>query len=277
MNDFLHKNTRIIIVAAAAIVFVIAAVILVATTERVEAAASVKMDAQTPGYNGMTYIRGQEEIPVAPIEEEILSEEDSIIKQAKMQELLADPSKIFETIKNTNTVLIGESRTSGFNAYGYLDENHFLGGIGWSIQEIPSLYEKIDALQPRNVIFSFGINELGRYLDSPVYYSSPDIFVGDLENYIEDIKKMDPDAHIFINCIVPCTEEVYQEYPGFGVIPAWNEYIKDYCKEKGYGFIDISDLCAEHVDMYREDGTHLISEFYPYWGARIVQEVLSNE
>lgn len=272
MNESLQNSIRIIAVAAACVIIAVAAVILIAKGNRVEAA-----DAKEHSFQGTSYIEEQEKVPIAPIEEEIRAEEESVLKAARMKELLSNPSLIFETIKNTNTVLVGESRTSGFTAYGYLDDNHFLGGIGWSIQEIPSLYEKIEALQPSNLIFSFGLNELGRYPDTPVYYYAPEIYAADLENYINDIKAKVPNVKIYINCIVPCTDAVYQEFPGYGEIPAWNEYLKNFCEQKGYGFIDISDLCAEHSDMYREDGMHLISEFYPYWGARIVEEVLADE
>ncbi len=276
MNKSLHNSIRIIVVAAACVIIAVAAVILIAKGDGMEAA-DAEMIRKNRSFKGTSYIESQEAIPVAPIEEEIRSEEESVLRAARMKEIAENTPLIFETIKTTNTVLVGESRTSGFSAYGFLDENHVLGGIGWSIQEIPSLYDTIEALQPSNLIFSFGINELGRYLDSPVYYYAPEIYAGDLEKYINDIKERVPNVKIYINCIVPCTDAVYQEYPGYGQIPAWNEYLKDFCKQKGYGFIDISDLCAEHSDMYREDGTHLISDFYPYWGARILEEVLANE
>lgn len=277
MNEKLPSSIRIILVAAATILVAVAAVIVIAKTERVEAAGEAKAEVAPQVHTGISYIQGQEEIPVAPIEEEIRAQEKEVLRKAKMQELLSDPAKIFETIRSTNTVLVGESRTSGFTHYGYLDDNHFLGGVGWSIQEIPALYDQIESLQPSNLIFSFGINEMGRYPDSPVYYYSPEIYAGDLDNYINDIKGLVPGVHIYINCIVPCTDAVYQEYPGYGAIPSWNEYLKAFCEEKGYGYIDISDICAEHQDMYIDDGMHLVGEFYPYWGARIAEEVLFNE
>ena len=272
MIEKLRGSIRIIVMAAVCVVVVAAAVILIALADRVEAA-----DNPIKEYQGTSYIEKQESIPVAPIEEEIRAEEESVLNAAKMKEILADPSRLFEAFKTTNTVLVGESRTAGFSAYGFLDENHVLGGIGWSIQEIPALYESIASLQPANLVFSFGINELGRYPDTPVYYYAPEIFTQDLETFISEIKTRVPNVKIYVNCIVPCTEAVYQEYPGYGAIPAWNEHIKQFCRQKGYGFIDISDLCAEHSDMYREDGTHLISDFYPYWGARIIEEVLAGE
>ena len=276
MNEKRKKTTRIILVTLAAILVSVAAVLIIAQTERAEAAFA-ETEATSQVARGTAYIKSQEASPVAPIEEAISAEEQEALQAIELEELLSDPSRIFEALVSSNTVLVGESRTAGFSAYGFLDENHVLGGIGWSIQEIPALYEQIASLSPSNIVFSFGINELGRYPDTPVYYYSPELFAQDLGSFIDTIREMVPGAKIYVNCIVPCTDAVYQEYPGYGAIPEWNEYLKEFCKEKGYGFIDISDLCAEHVDMYREDGTHLISDFYPYWGARILEAILENE
>ena len=276
MNGKHKKTIRIIFVTLAAILVSVAAVLIIAQTERAEGAlAETEVTSQVA--RGTAYIKSQEASPVAPIEEAISAEEQDVLQSEEMEELLSDPDRIFEALVNRSTVLVGESRTAGFSAYGFLDDNHVLGGIGWSIQEIPALYEQIASLSPSNIVFSFGINELGRYPDTPVYYYAPEVFTQDLEAFIGTIREMVPGAKIYVNCIVPCTDAVYEEYPGYGVIPEWNEYLKGYCKEKGYGFIDISDLCAEHADMYREDGTHLIGDFYPYWGARILEAILENE
>ena len=277
MNDNLRNIFRIITVTVATTLIVVVAVLVIVSTERVEAAASLKAQIKSQDNRGTSYIISREAVSVAAIEEKIFEEETKAIREMRRQEFLSDPSLIFETLKSSNTILAGESRTAGFSAYGFLDDNHVLGGIGWSIQEIPALYGQIEALAPSNLVFSFGINELGRFSDTPVYYYTPELFTADLEQYIRAIQEQNPGIRIYINCIVPCTEDVYRQYPGFAVIPEWNDCLKEFCEQKGYGFIDISDLCAEHVGMYREDGIHLISDFYPYWGARILEEVLPDE
>lgn len=276
MNETLKNSIRIILVTLAAILISIAAVLIIAQTERAEAAYA-ETETASQVARGTAYIKSQEAAPVAPIEEAISAEEQEVLKAEERAEFFSSPDRIFEALVSSNTVLVGESRTAGFSAYGFLDDNHVLGGIGWSIQEIPALYEQIAFLAPSNIVFSFGINELGRYPDTPVYYYSPELFTQDLDNFITTIRGMVPGAKIYVNCIVPCTDAVYEEYPGYGAIPEWNEHLKAYCEEKGYGFIDISDLCAEHVDMYIEDGTHLVSDFYPYWGARILEAILDHE
>ncbi len=280
-NDrFMKKQKRTsiksIFIISLSLLLIIAAVVVISLMD--SSKPSYAETDQTPQVaKGRGYITRMEAVPTAPIEEAILAEEKAKLDEQMLQELLSDPDKIFSAIRDNNIVLVGESRTSGFSAYGYLDENHVLGGIGWSIMEVPALFDQIAALSPSYVIFCFGINEMPREIGMPVYFPTPDVFMEELNNSIETIKELVPDVKIYMNCIVPCSEEGYRQAPGFTVIPEWNEYIRNYCEQKGYGFIDISDLCAEHVDMYREDGTHLVSEFYPYWGARILEVIMRDE
>lgn len=269
------KNTTYILTSVTALLFVAVAVFVVLSLNRSEAAAAALRTA--PETAGTAYIEEMERVPAAAIEERILREERTRIDEARLEELLADPSQLFTEMQENNIVLVGESRTSGFSYYGWVDDNHFLGGVGWSILEVPSLYDQIAALQPSALVFCFGINELPRQLGEAVFISSPEIYMETLQASFDTIQQSVPGVRIYMNCIVPCSEIGYLEAPGYTVIPEWNRYIESYCKDHGYGYIDISDLCEEHMDMYREDGMHLVSEFYPYWGARILQVIMNDE
>ena len=261
-------------VLALALLIAAAAVLVIMITDGASRTSKAESDLSAQTAEGTAYIERMESVSTAKIEEKILAEEQEKIDEDQLAEMLSDPSQIFSAIQENNVVLVGESRTSGFSAYGFMDENHVLGGIGWSILEVPALYDQIAALQPSYIIFCFGINELPHELGTPVYFSSPEQFMETLQLSFDTIQEMVPDAKIYMNCIVPCSELGYQLAPGFTVIPEWNAYIEQYCAEHGYGYIDISDLCKEYEYMYREDGTHLISDFYPYWGGRILETIL---
>ena len=261
---------------AAALFVVVAVVLAVSITEGTIKTSGAESGTDPQIVKGTTYIEKMEAVSTAAIEEKILSEEQEKMDEERIAQILSDPDQIFPAIRENNVVLVGESRTSGFSAYGFLDENHVLGGIGWSILEIPALYNQIAALQPSHIVFCFGINELPHELGTPVYIPTPEIYMETLQQSFDIIQDLVPDAKIYMNCIVPCSELGYQLAPGFTVIPEWNAYIEQYCAEHGYGYIDVSDLCEEYEYMYREDGTHLISDFYPYWGARILEAVLRS-
>lgn len=262
--------------AAVALLIVIAVVIIVFVMDSTVNALHSDSAPALQTSEGAAYIERMEAVPAAQIEERIRAEEQAKIDEARLQEMLSDPDQIFSWIRENNVVLVGESRTSGFQYYGWLDENHFLGGVGWSVLEIPGLFDRIAALQPSALVFCFGINEMPREIGAPVAIPTPEIFMDTIQGSFDAITGLVPGVKIYMNCIVPCSEVGYREAPGFTVIPEWNEYIRNYCAEHGYGYIDITDLCEEHADMYREDGMHLVSEFYPYWGARILETIYSD-
>lgn len=222
---------------------------------------------------GAEFIREKEAVPAASVEQRIQEEEQAKLDEARLSEMLSDPDSIFSAFRENNIVLVGESRTSGFTYYNWLDDSNFLGGVGWSVLEVPSLFDQIEDLQPSVLIFCFGINEMPREEGMAVEISSPEIYMETLQKDFDIIEKSVPDVKIYVNCIVPCTEVGYSEAPGFRAIPEWNKYIEKYCKEHGYGYIDISDICAEHEDMYISDGMHVVGEFYPLWGARILETI----
>lgn len=261
---------------ALALVAAAVIVVIISLTEGAAKPSYAETDPAPQVAKGTAYIEKMESVSPAEIEEKILAEEQGKFTEEEMEEILTDPAEIFSALRENNVVLVGESRTSGFSAYGWMDENHVLGGIGWSILEIPSLYDQIASMQPSHLIFCFGINEMPRELGMPVYIPTPDIYMEILQETFDTIQESCPNTKIYMNCIVPCSAEGYAQAPGFTVIPEWNAYIETYCAEHGYGYIDVSDLCAEYEYMYREDGTHLISDFYPFWGARILENVLKN-
>ena len=226
---------------------------------------------------GAAYIREKEAVPASTVEQQILEAEQAKQDEAKLAEMLSDPDAIFSAFRENNIVMVGESRTSGFTYYNWLDDSNFLGGVGWSILEVPSLFDQIEDLQPSILVFCFGINEMPREEGMAVEISTPEIYMETLQSYFDIIEKKVPGVKIYMNCIVPCTEVGYNEAPGFRAIPEWNRYIEKYCKEHGYGYIDISDICAEHEDMYISDGMHVVGEFYPLWGARVLETIFQND
>lgn len=41
----------------------------------------------------------------------------------------------------------------------------------------------------------------------------------------------------------------------------------------GTPYVDITQLCEEHTDLYQDDGVHLLGGFYPLWGTELIAEV----
>ena len=152
-----RRSFKSLLIIATALLIVIAVVVIVSVANGSSKTSYAGSDPTPQVAEGTSYITQMESVATAPIEEKILAEEQAKLDEERLQEMLSDPAKIFSAFQEYNIVLVGESRTSGFSAYGFLDENHVLGGIGWSIMEIPALYDTIASLKPSHIIFCFGI------------------------------------------------------------------------------------------------------------------------
>ena len=222
--------------------------------------------------DGEAIIRSMEAVPIAPIEDHIFQKE----KDEILRKILDDPDRTFQTLADINTVILGDSRVVGFSMYGFMDPSRILAGTSWSIQEIPALYGIIEQMNPRFVIVSFGVNEIGQQYFTPVYYSTDESYIADLKIYMDTIQSIVPDARIYFSAILPVSDWGLESKPGFAIIPERNQAIKQFCEESGYGFIDTEHLTYEHPDLYIADGVHFYAEFYPYWGRDILEQIIAD-
>lgn len=220
--------------------------------------------------SGIETIKVMEALPIAPIEEEIFQLE----RQEIVQKLTEDPDRIFQTLANLNTVIIGDSRVVGFSAYNCMDESRILAGTSWSIMELPAVFGTVESVNPRFIVVAFGVNEIGQQLDTPVYFNTDESYIEALDYYLGLLQQSAPNAKIYFSSILPASNTGLAVMNGFTIIPGRNKAIKAFCEEKGYGFIDTENIANEHQEMYREDGIHFTADFYPLWGAAILNEII---
>ena len=112
-------------VLALALLIAVAAVLVIMITDGASRTSKAESDLSAQTAEGTAYIERMESVSTAKIEEKILAEEQEKIDEDQLAEMLSDPSQIFSAIQENNVVLVGESRTSGFSAYGFMDENTF--------------------------------------------------------------------------------------------------------------------------------------------------------
>ncbi len=219
---------------------------------------------------GIEKIQLMEANPIAPIEEEIFQRQ----REEILRKLMEDPERVFQTLADFNTVIIGDSRVVGFSAFNCMDESRILAGTSWSIMELPAVFGSVEAINPRFIIVAFGVNEIGQQLGTPVYYNTDESYVEALDYYLGMLQECAPNAKIYYSSILPASDEGLQNMSGFTIIPERNKAIKAFCEEKGYGFIDTESIAYEHQEMYREDGIHFTADFYPLWGEAILKEII---
>ena len=170
-------------------------------------------------------------------------------------------------------VVLGDSRAESFGFYDYLSTDRCLAEIGTTVATTENHLDEIRALNPSQVFFCFGVNDLTIGL-----WPTPEDYAAEYRQLIDLIWKDCPDAKIYINSIMPVLEYSEDYDAVHDLIPTYNAALKTLCDETaGCFYVDNDQIAAENTDLYEPDGVHFVSDFYPIWATNMIMEVYDSE
>ena len=111
------------------------------------------------------------------------------------------------------------------------------------------------------IFISYGINDIGIG-----FWPTAEEYADALAEKLDELHAALPDAEIYVNSILPATDEAAAATPVWAGLPEYSEAVRRMCEKKGICFIDNDSLVQEHEDLYAGDGVHLQPDFYHYWG-----------
>ena len=211
---------------------------------------------------GIQYLESMEEKDAVTIEEKI----KSIRKTERKEALASGDLTVWEQFDDY--AIMGDSRTMGFDQYGFLPSERILAHGGATIQDIPDYMERLSSLNPSYVFLCYGLNDV-----SIGYWDTPEEYATDLGNAVESIKEQLPDAQVYVNSILPAQDPAFEQSEKWREIPDYNGVVKTYCEEKQYPYIDNGQIVQDHLDLYDADGIHFQEDFYEYWAINMLAEV----
>lgn len=247
------QRPAFLLTAAAAVILVIVILVLVLTGHK-------KQDEDTK--SGVEYLKTLESKDVSVIEQSIKELE----KKEQKAALESGELTVWEQFQDY--AILGDSRTMGFDQYGFLPSERILAHGGATIEDIPDYMDSLKTLNPSYVFLCYGLNDV-----SIGYWDNPQDYAEDLGKAVESIKEELPNAEVFVNSIFPARDPAFEQSEAWRDIPEYNEVIKAYCEEQGYPYIDNTEIIEEHSDLYDDDGIHLQEEFYEYWAINMLTEV----
>lgn len=181
----------------------------------------------------------------------------------------------------SDAVFIGDSRTDGLRLYSGIRGTTFLSYKGITVFDVMERTDKkvveidgekytiLDALgkaQYKKVYVALGVNELG-YLDSGK-------FAEEYGKLIDEIRRLQPDAEIYIQALVPVNPDKCEQYHQ----PSWlnnetmdlyNTALKALCTEKQVIFLNISEVMVDENGILpaeaTSDGLHFTKSWYQKW------------
>ena len=80
-----------------------------------------------------------------------------------------------------------------------------------------------------------------------------------------------PNTTVYISSILPARDPAFEHSNLWRQIPDFNVAIKAFCAEKGYPYVDNTEICDQYADLLQYDGIHVRQEFYAHWGTNMIQ------
>lgn len=176
----------------------------------------------------------------------------------------------------SDTLFIGDSRTSSLMEYAGWDTAHFYVKYGltiWDVLEAEivdyggskiSVEEALQKVKFGKIYIMLGINELGR--------GTPETFAEQYEKVIVRLKQLQPDAVIVVEAIMHVTAEKDAEetYINNAEINARNEKLKEMAEKEKVCWLDVNTVTDEEesgclVSAYSFDGVHLKVKYLDIW------------
>ena len=211
---------------------------------------------------GTEYLKELESRDIATVEADV----KSVQKQSMIKAIEAGEIPLWAQF--SDCLIFGDSRSVGFTFYEFLDSQRVIAEAGYTILNIEEHEEKMATLNPSYLFLCTGLNDEGIGL-----WNTPEEYVAAYEEVMQQLTALLPNTEIYINSIFPAEERAFEKNEKWREIPEYNEALKAWCEEKGYHFIDNTQVYEEHSDLYDQDGIHFQKDFYQYWAMNMLAEV----
>ena len=214
--------------------------------------------------------------------EQLEREREELLRQIKAGE--QDPFPLFQ-----DAAILGDSRAVGFFYYGFVDESRDLTGSGETILDIPRKLDTLQAMNPRYVYLTYGLNDI-----KIGHWGSLQAHISEYLDRVQEIRERLPEAVIVISSVLPYhdpnarTDATGETTPSsasslteadrkrLAQIPEWNRLMADAAREHGVIFVDNSAICTEYENLWEKDGIHVFKSFYPHWGKNLIVAALEE-
>lgn len=167
-----------------------------------------------------------------------------------------------------NSLLLGDSRMYGFEAYSFLPAEQVDAHAGDTILNIPDFVDQIAQVQPQKIYFSYGVNDMELNVGAD---RGDNGYAEIYEENIDKILAVSPNTQIIINSIISASPEQTEQNPRWTKIDDYNRQIREMCERRGWTYVDNDSLSeGGHANIYERDGIHFLTSFYPEWAQNMI-------
>lgn len=168
---------------------------------------------------------------------------------------------------------IGDSRTEGLLYASQITTADFLCSVGLNVKTVVkdgAVMGPLEEKEYRNIYIEFGVNELG--------WGSLDAFEESYSEFVKRVKRLQPDANIYVQSIIPVTQSKSDSSTSFTLerVELFTQRVKKVAKKNKVIYLDTAEgLCGKSRILPEEvssDGVHLNREFCLKWLDFLISE-----
>lgn len=157
----------------------------------------------------------------------------------------------------SRSIIVGDSITEGFKAYGFLDDDRVFSKIGASLSTVDDLLESAAEANPECLFLAFGMNDIGNLSANTNDFEK--LYSSKINNFL----KLSPKSKVVLLTIVPPSEKAISEKPILKNYDKFNKVIFKVANKKKLPVVDTVQILKDHPDLHEPDGIHVSSSFYP--------------
>ncbi|WMJ89850.1 GDSL-type esterase/lipase family protein [Anaerocolumna sp. MB42-C2] len=196
----------------------------------------------------------------------------------------------FETVNESyfdDALFIGDSRTVGLSEYSGWKNPTYFADVGLTIYDIfdkkiaevndkkYTIDKALEKKQFKKIYIMLGINELGT--------GNTKIFIKEYKAVIEKIRKLQPDAIIFVEAIMNVSKKKSDSDPIFNNknIKDKNDHLALLADNKNIFYIDVNEAITDKTGgipkEYTFDNIHLKAAYYNIWTKFLLKHGIVKE
>ncbi|WP_155590486.1 GDSL-type esterase/lipase family protein [Lysinibacillus cavernae] len=189
--------------------------------------------------------------------------------QIEKEIVVADAKNPYKSFYG-KSVFLGDSLLIGLS--DVLEDSNVIANAGatalFAIEEVDNIVNQ----KPEHVYIMLGSDDLLFPVDNPQKDS--------LENYVKLIEKIKgklPNVKIHVLSVPSVTREAIKVEPRYKNIPDYNKGLEEMAVIEKIDYIDLSSIFEKNQGLYKEDGIHFKSDFFPIYLNHIKKHIESSK
>ena len=167
----------------------------------------------------------------------------------------------------SDTVIVGNSRAESIVRCGLLTQNEVIWEWAAHVDEVMDIVVQAANLYRKNVLFIFGVNDLGYYT-----YRTND-FKRDYGALIDAYREINPTGEIYIQEIIPVNEAYRFRWYNMDRVVDYNAVLRELCEEKGCTFVSSVQYAIEEFLLDDGAGVHYNYQYHLYWAQTMANQM----